>query len=58
MFLEGTAFEDEDWNNLYDVFLGPDELHTIHGGLFGTHFYDILRLGGQTPTLEYSHVQF
>jgi hypothetical protein len=42
-FLEGTAFEDEDWNNSYDMLLGPDELHTILGGLFGTHFYSILR---------------
>ena len=25
------------------VFLGPDELHTIWGGLLGNHFYQILR---------------
>lgn len=42
-FLEGSAFEDEEWGNIMLVFLGPDELHTIWGGLFGTHFYQILR---------------
>jgi hypothetical protein len=42
-FLEGTAFENEDWNNIYAMFLGPDELHTILGCLLGTYFYSILK---------------
>jgi hypothetical protein len=42
-FLEGTKFEDDDWNNIYDMFLGPDELHTILGVLFGTHFHSIFK---------------
>lgn len=54
MFLENTAFQDE--LPLQEIFLGPDELHVLYGGLLGNHFYKILRTcaprGHQVKLLE------